>query len=79
MRNTERGRIVLSMSLKREKEKVLCSWTNGTKAVVHLVELPTGAKQILKVYKPGFNVWMLREYMNTLYISKRLSIVPKIL
>ena len=59
--------------------KKLCSWTNGEKAVVHLVELPTGEKQIVKIYKPGFVGWMFREYLSLRYISKRLSIIPKLI
>ncbi len=59
--------------------KTVCSWTNGEKAVVRLVELPTGEKRIVKVYKPGFIGWMFREYLSLRYVSKRLSIIPKLI
>jgi hypothetical protein len=59
--------------------KKLCSWTNGQKAVVHLVELPTGEKRIVKIYKPGFVGWMFREYLSLRYVSKRLPIIPKLI
>jgi tRNA A-37 threonylcarbamoyl transferase component Bud32 len=59
--------------------KTVCSWTNGEKAVVHLVELHTGEKRIVKIYKPGFVGWMFREYLSLRYVSKRLSIIPKLI
>ena len=59
--------------------KIVCSWTNGQKAVVHLVELPRGEKQVLKVYKPGFLGWMFREYVCLRYVSRRLNIVPRLI
>lgn len=59
--------------------RMLCAWTNGEKAEVHLVELPSKEQQILKVYKPGFTGVMFREYLATSYLSRRLSIVPKVI
>jgi hypothetical protein len=67
------------MPQKDEVASILCSWTNGQKAVVNLVELQSGQKQILKIYKPGFAAWMFREYVSIRYVSQRLSIVPKLI
>ena len=58
----------------------LTSWTNGHKAVVHLLATrPAGRKVILKAYRPGFFATMFREYLMTRYISRRLTIVPSVL
>ena len=52
---------------------VVTSWTNGRKAVVHLVENGKGEKLIMKVYRRGFFLTMVREYIVTRYIAKRLT------
>jgi tRNA A-37 threonylcarbamoyl transferase component Bud32 len=67
------------MSLKRSELEIRRSWTNGEKADVHLVVTPQGAQQILKVYRPGFNAWMLREYLTLRLLSNRFVPVPKLL
>ncbi|HEU0046328.1 MAG TPA: lipopolysaccharide kinase InaA family protein [Nitrososphaera sp.] len=59
--------------------RILCSWNNGQKAVVHLVECSNGEKQIQKLYKPGFAGWMFREYFSIWYVSRWLDIVPKLI
>jgi len=56
-----------------------CTWNNGEKAVVHLLERSNGEKVIQKVYKPHFARWMFRESFSLWYISKRLDIIPKLL
>jgi len=58
---------------------VLCSWTNGKRAVVNLVQNEAGEKYIHKIYYRGHSLWMLREYANAKYLSSRLSIVPRLI
>ena len=58
---------------------VTTSWTNGQKAVVHLLENGAGEKLILKVYRSGFGATMCREYAAARYIGRKLSVVPKVL
>jgi len=62
-----------------EKSEVLTSWTNSDKALVQLLKAPSGEKQILKSYRPGFASVMIREYAAASYAAKRLSIVPRVL
>jgi hypothetical protein len=57
---------------------VVTSWTNGRKAVVHLLEKSNGEKLIMKVYRRGFLITMLREYFVTKYIASRLSGTPRV-
>src|SRR6266446_9364039 len=64
---------------KRDEFGVISSWTNGQKAIVHLLESGTGEKLILKQYRPGFTVTMLREYVVAKYVARRLSVVPTVL
>jgi serine/threonine protein kinase len=59
--------------------RVITSWTNGRKAIVHLVENNRGEKSILKIYRPGFTLTMLREYLVTRYIASRVPLAPKVL
>ncbi len=63
---------------KRDSIRTLCTWNNGEKAVVHLVEDSNGEKQIQKLYKPGFAGWMFREYLSIRYLSRWLDIIPKL-
>ena len=56
-----------------------CAWTNGARATVYLLEYPDGNKLVLKKYKPGHFKWMMRDYLNSMYVSMRLSNVPKLL
>jgi len=58
---------------------VVTSWTNGRKAVVHLLENMNGDKVIMKVYRPGFLMTMIREYFMTRYLSGRLSGSPRVI
>lgn len=58
---------------------VITSWTNGEKALVHLMANRTGQKFIMKVYRPGFTARMFREYVAARYVANKLSIVPKVL
>ena len=67
------------MLLKLDKLTVITSWTNGEKAVVHLLENSAGEKLILKAYRAGFTATMLREYVVARYVARKLSIVPKVL
>ena len=64
---------------KPDELTVVTSWTNGHKAVVHLVENRTGEKLILKAYRPGFTSAMFREYVATRYVARKLSVVPRVL
>jgi len=59
--------------------KTLCTWTNGRRAVVHLVERSDEKMEIRKVYKPGYFWWMVREYLNTRYLGARLPVVPRLI
>jgi serine/threonine protein kinase len=67
------------MLLKLDELTVVTSWTNGQKAVVHLMRDRSGAKLIAKVYRPGFFAAMLREYVAAKYVASMLSIVPRVL
>jgi tRNA A-37 threonylcarbamoyl transferase component Bud32 len=58
---------------------IKCSWTNGRKANVYLIEQECGWKLILKRYKTRFVATMVREYLLTKYLSRRLDIMPKVL
>jgi len=62
-----------------DKSKTLCSWTNGRKANVYLVESTCGTKVILKCYRTRFIATLVREYLCTKYLSHRLAITPKVL
>src|SRR5256885_8634915 len=64
---------------KPDELTVITSWTNGHKAVVHLVEHGNGEKLILKVYRPGFTSAMFREYVAARYVATKLSVVPRVL
>jgi tRNA A-37 threonylcarbamoyl transferase component Bud32 len=66
------------MSLKREELEIRRSWTNGEKADVHLVVTPHREQWILKAYRPGFNAWMLREYLAIRQLSGRPVPIPQI-
>src|SRR2546426_12645194 len=57
---------------------IVTSWTNGRKAVVHLVENNNGQRLIVKVYRRGFIAAMFREYIASRYVSMRLSMVPRV-
>jgi serine/threonine protein kinase len=57
---------------------VLTSWTNGHKAVVHLVQDNAGSEMIVKIYRPGFLLPMFREYAAATYAARRLSVVPRV-
>jgi len=57
---------------------VVTSWTNGRKAVVHLVENGKGEKLIMKVYRRGFFLTMVREYIATRYIAGRRTDTPRV-
>lgn len=59
--------------------RIICSWTNGRKANVYLIEDETGQKVIRKVYRPRFVVTMFREYFLTSYLAHRIDIVPQVL
>lgn len=59
--------------------RVITAWTNGRKAEVQLLEDSAQKKLILKAYRPGFMLPMFREYLVTLFVSRKLSIVPKVL
>lgn len=61
------------------KSKVVCSWTNGRKANVYLIEDRCGKKTILKKYSARFIVTMFRECFLTSYLSRRLDIIPQVL
>jgi tRNA A-37 threonylcarbamoyl transferase component Bud32 len=60
------------------KSSVVCSWTNGRKAIVYLVELESGQRMVLKRYRVRFLATMVREYLLTTYLSHRLDITPKV-
>src|SRR5207253_11420435 len=64
---------------KRDQFGVVTSWTNGQKAIVHLLENDIGEKLILKRYRPGFPVTMFREYAVARYVARRLSVVPRVI
>jgi len=57
----------------------VCSWTNGRKANVYLIENGRGRKVILKRYSARFFVTMFREYFLTSYLSRRLDVIPEVL
>lgn len=61
------------------KSNVVCSWTNGRKANVYLVEQECGRRVIRKCYSPRFLITMFREYFVTLYLSRRVDIIPQVL
>lgn len=67
------------MSPTLEDLAVITSWTNGRKAVIHLVKDSAGQKLIVKVYRPGFLAAMLREYVVARFVASRLSVVPRVL
>jgi len=67
------------MSRKPDDRRIISSWTNGRKATVHLVQNGRGELLISKIYRPDFLVPMLREYLTTSYVARRLSIGPKVL
>lgn len=58
---------------------VITSWTNGEKAVVHLLENGAGEKFIIKAYRPGYTATMFREYVVARYVARRLTVVPQVL
>jgi len=62
-----------------DNSNITCSWTNGRKANVYLVEQECGQKLISKRYKVHFVPTMVREYLLTTYLSRRLDIIPKVL
>jgi putative peptidoglycan lipid II flippase len=68
---------VLDSTPDLEGRTIRCSWTTGDKADVHLIELQNGERQILKLYRPGFVIAMLREFFSLWFLSKRLTIVPR--
>ena len=59
--------------------RVVTSWTNGRKAIVHLLAKPNGDTLIRKVYRRGFLAAMLREYFMTTYIACRLPSTLRVL
>jgi len=61
------------------ESKVVRSWTNGRRANVHLVEQESGQRVIVKCYRGRFFATMVREYLFTMYLSRRLDIIPKVL
>src|SRR6266567_8713152 len=67
------------MSRRSDDRRIITSWTNGRKATVHLVRNSCGEQLVLKIYRPGFWVSMLREYLTTSYVARRLSVGPKVL
>ena len=71
-------RTALSIPL-LDEGRILCSWTNGRKALVLLVEDPRGRKAIVKRYRTRFVATMLREYFVTKHLAQRLQIVPRVL
>lgn len=66
------------MSRKHEALTLVTSWTNGRKAVVHLLEDPSGTKVIRKTYRQGFQFRMWWEYLMSMYVSRRTSITPRV-
>lgn len=58
--------------------RIVCSWTNGRKTNVYLVEEESGKKVIRKRYKRGFLLTMVREYLATVYLAHRLDITPRV-
>jgi len=66
------------MSPKPDFVQSHCTWNNGEKAVVRLMECSNGDKFIQKIYKPHFGRWMFREYFSLWYVSRRLDIVPRL-
>jgi predicted Ser/Thr protein kinase len=64
---------------RREETRIITSWTNGRKALVHLIENSVGEKRIMKIYRPGFERVMFREYLAARYVSKRVSVAPRVL
>jgi tRNA A-37 threonylcarbamoyl transferase component Bud32 len=71
--------VVVAPKILNDELDIRRSWTNGEKADVHLVVTPQGEQQILKVYRPGFNGWMLREYLTLRLLSGRSVPIPKLL
>src|SRR5436309_14949210 len=69
----------VSVGSDRNEFIIVTSWTNGRKAVVHLLENAYGEKVIMKAYRPGFLITMFREYLMTQYIARRLSGSPRVL
>lgn len=63
----------------RDPLQYQCTWNNGQKAVVHLVEDANGDRAIYKIYKPGFFGWMVREWFGIWYVSKRVDVTPKLI
>jgi tRNA A-37 threonylcarbamoyl transferase component Bud32 len=62
-----------------DRDQIITTWTNGRKAIVNLMADSKGEQYIQKLYRPGFTFSMIREYIITDYLSKRLDIVPKVL
>ena len=62
-----------------DEGRILCSWTNGRKAVALLVEDTHGRKVVVKRYRTRFVATMLREYFVTKHLARRLQIVPRVL
>lgn len=67
------------MLQKPDRWRVITAWTNGRKAEVQLLEDTAQKKIILKTYRSGFILPMFREYLVTTYVSRKLSIVPKVI
>jgi Lipopolysaccharide kinase (Kdo/WaaP) family len=67
------------MSRRHEFVRSHCTWDNGQKAVVRLMESADGDKLIQKVYGRRFAGWMLRESISIWYLSKSLEIVPRLI
>ena len=63
---------------KPDEFSLVTSWTNGEKAVVHLLENSRGERLIMKEYRRGFLDTMFREYLAARYVASRLSVVPKV-
>jgi hypothetical protein len=67
------------MLIDQEEFAVTTSWTNGRKAIVHLLENTKHEKFIMKVYRRGFLLTMFREYFLTKHVARRLPGSPRVL
>ena len=59
--------------------QVVTSWTNGRKAVVHLVRDARGRQFIRKAYRPGWHSRMLRDCTMAAYVSRVSAVGPRVL
>jgi hypothetical protein len=81
VRRIRHGKTKCCMSRRKTNATTVKSWTNGQLAVTSLKDDGEGGRWIEKKYRTTIKaiLTMIREYMMMGYISRRLSIVPRLL